>query len=87
MCAQCQIVDRSCLILKTLSPPPHAVSDFDVLPQCEFSAQYAYPRPVKAYTGLYQVQGSKVYPKDDTWFKNWHNSVKGNPVIEKEVRN
>ncbi len=27
-----------------------------------------------------------VYPKDDTWFKNWHADDKGNPVIEQGVR-
>ena len=41
---------------------------------------------MKAYTGVSQVKGSMVYPKDDTWFKNWHADDKGNPVIEQGVR-
>ncbi len=67
------------------SPCAHTVSDLDVLPLCDFKALYAYPHRVKAYTGVNHVKGSYVYPKDDTWFKNWHQNDKGNAVIEKKV--
>ena len=63
----------------------HTVTDLDVLPQCEFDAEYAHPRRVKAYSGVYQVKESKVYPKDDTWFKNWNAPDKGNAVIDRQV--
>ena len=56
-----------------------------MLPQCEFNAVYAHVRRVKAYTGVHQVKESLVYPKDDTWFKNWQARDKGNAVIDKEV--
>ncbi len=71
-------------LCKTIPSSP-AVSELDVLPQCEYKSLFAYPRRVKAYTGVNQVKGSYVYPKDDTWFNNWHKKDKGNSVIEKEV--
>lgn len=60
----------------------HAVTDLDVLPGCYFSADYAKPRVVKQYKGIYQIHESRVYPRDKTWFKKGDKSDKGNPVID-----
>ena len=74
-------------------PPPHThthntctVTDIDVLPLCDFKPAYAQKRRVKKYNGVYQVHESRVYPKDETWFHNWHKKNNGNPEISKEVR-
>ena len=62
-----------------------SVTELDVLPPCEFRPAYAQKRRVKKYNGVYQVHESKIYPKDETWFHNWHKRDKGNPEIGKDV--
>ncbi|KAL5467149.1 hypothetical protein EMCRGX_G031341 [Ephydatia muelleri] len=63
----------------------YPVTPLDVLPVCDFKAEYAFPRKIKKYNGVYQVFASSVYPADETWSKNYQRMGQGNSVVAKEI--
>jgi hypothetical protein len=63
----------------------HPISELDVLENCEFTSQVAYPRILKKpYEGVYQIRESLVFPKDPTVFLHWRKKDKGNRFMSEE---
>ncbi|CAI8005119.1 N-acetyl-beta-glucosaminyl-glycoprotein 4-beta-N-acetylgalactosaminyltransferase 1 [Geodia barretti] len=63
----------------------YPISELDVLENCEFTSQVAYPRILKKqYEGVYQIRESLVFPKDPTVFLHWRKKDKGNRFMSEE---